>query len=83
MHLNSSVWRALVVFAIYCEDILIRGTPRLASKIGVTATLNEFLAGGRALLRDGMQGANRSHSRSYGEDLQRRRPPEPQMHAAR
>jgi len=26
--------------------------------------------------RDGMQGANRSHSRSYGEDLQRGRPPE-------
>ena len=24
---------------------------------------------------DGLQGANRSHSRSYGEDLQRRRPP--------
>ena len=26
--------------------------------------------------RDGLQGANHSHSRSYGEDLQRRRPPE-------
>jgi len=26
--------------------------------------------------RDGMQGANRRNSRSYSEDLQRRRPPE-------
>ncbi len=26
--------------------------------------------------RDGLQGANHRHSRSYGEDLQRRRPPE-------
>ena len=26
--------------------------------------------------RDGMLGANRRHSKGYGEDLQRRRPPE-------
>jgi hypothetical protein len=41
----------------------------------------------RAVLRDGMQGggpprANRSHSGSYGEDLQRRRPPEVRMRGA-
>ncbi len=36
----------------------------------------------RAVHRDGMQGANRSHSRSYGEDLQRRRPPEVRMRGA-
>jgi len=40
---------------------------------------------GQALLadRDGMQGANRSHSRRYGEDLQRGRPPEAASSAAR
>ncbi len=30
--------------------------------------------------RDGLQGANHRHSHSYGEDLQRRRPPRPRLH---
>lgn len=37
----------------------------------------------RALMGDGLQGANRSHSRSYGEDLQRSRPPPAEMRGAR
>jgi len=33
--------------------------------------------------RDGLQGANRSHSRRYGEDLQHGRPPKAASSAAR
>lgn len=37
----------------------------------------------RALVWDGLQGANRSRSAGYGEDLQRRRPPKAGMRCAR
>ena len=37
----------------------------------------------RTLLWGGLQDANRSHSRSYGEDLQRRIPPKAGMRDAR
>jgi len=46
-------------------------------------TLNKSSVTADAAVRDGMRGANRSHSSSYGEDLQRSRPPEAAAPAAR
>jgi hypothetical protein len=45
------------------------------------AALNRLGADARARARDGLQGAHRSHSLGYGEDLQRRRTPEAGMRA--
>jgi len=57
--------------------------PFYAAVLSSRDALNK--SSGQALLagRDGLQGANHSHSRSYGEDLQRGRPPEAAGSAAR
>jgi len=45
--------------------------------------VDRVAADGRARNRDGLQGANHSRSLGYGEDLQRRRPPEAGMRTPR
>ena len=55
----------------------LKKSPHVPLRHWVLRTCSRFPREGvRDADRDGLQGANHRHSRSYGEDLQRRRPPE-------
>jgi hypothetical protein len=69
--------------AATADDLPAIGRLHVASWRVAYGDAEQVPADARAPVRDGLQGANHSHSPSDGEDLQRRRPPEAGMRAPR